>query len=488
MIVLLPLGSVSTTYAAENPASAKEMLESGISLYEDGQYKEAVAQLQGAQTTMLDNYAIPLYVGLSFMQMQDYKKAIASFDNYLRLNPEGDEAASVRRNLTLVKKEFAENQAKELVANEMKIELSPESDKTVAIADFANTGDSQYSPLSRGLAAMVIYDISQVDTINVVERQSVQALVNEMSLQDVNLMESDKTEKVGKLLRAGKVVPGQYLATDKDLGISTRVVDVRSQKAIGKQNAQGSIKDFYKIEKEISFNILEDLGAGKNTLSAPVLQKVEHVHTKNFAAFSAFSAGVMAMDNEDYPEAKKQFEEAVDEDEDFFLAQRFLDFLPVAVVTTAAVIAALEASAPVKAAAVGSVAGATSAGISGWAVAGTVAAVTVAGAGAAAAVSGSSSSDDGGSALTTSTILGNWGVSGSHPGGRTTSGNINFGSGGGYSYTLAGSGSGTGTWSLSGTNLTLRFDAGAVYNGTASGSSNNFTMVSSNGWTLNFSR
>lgn len=487
MIVLLPIGPVASSFAEEMPVSAEEMLQNGIQLYEDGQYKDAIAQLQGAQTTMLDNYAIPLYAGLCFMQLHEYDKAIASFDNYLRLNPEGDEAASVRQNLTLVRKEFAKQQAKMLVSEELKMEFTPESDKTVAIADFANTGDSQYSPLSRGLAAMIIYDLSLVDTINVVDRLRVQALVDEMNLRDANLMASGKTENIGKMLQAGKVVPGQFLATEKDLGIFTNVIDVRTQQELAKQTAQGAMEDFYKIEKDIAFDILESLGAGRNTLAAPVLQNVEHVHTKNLAAFTAFSAGVMAMDNEDYPEARKQFEDALDEDDEFFLAKRYLDFLPLAIVSIAAVIAALESSAPAKAAAVGSVTGAASTGISGWAIAGGVAAVAAVGAGAAVAVSSSSSSDDGGSTLTSRTILGNWNFSGTSKYGSSDSGTMVFYDNG--RITANGRNSkGSGSWSLSGTNLTIHWDAGAVYNGTASGNSNRFTMVSSNGWTLNFSR
>jgi hypothetical protein len=158
--------------------------------------------------------------------------------------------------------------------------------------------------------------------------------------------------------------------------------------------------------------------------------------------------------------------------------------------------------------------GATSAGIItagavGWSTAAIVGigvgAAAVAG-GTAAAVSNSSDSDsdndnnnnNGGSGeeLTERTIVGFWNVTGSATSGATTVGTFTYNEDETYSYTFdttfsdgsTNDTSGTGTWTLNGTNLILTFDAGAVYNGTASGDSDAFTMVSDNGWTLNFKR
>ena len=93
----------------------------------------------------------------------------------------------------------------------------------------------------------------------------------------------------------------------------------------------------------------------------------------------------------------------------------------------------------------------------------------------------------GSNVLTTGTIVSKWSVSGSK-GVNTTSGTITFNQGSSYTYSLSDSGTGTGTWSLQGSSLTLNFDQGAVYLGTATGTATNFTMVSSNGWTLTFVR
>jgi hypothetical protein len=154
------------------------------------------------------------------------------------------------------------------------------------------------------------------------------------------------------------------------------------------------------------------------------------------------------------------------------------------------------------AAASGTTVTATSTGMSTTAIVVTAGALAVAavGGGVAAASGGSGGgggNDNGGTTLTNQSIVASWGVTGSNVGsGATSSGSIQFNQNGSYSYSLRDvfpSGAqpvatGSGSWNLNGSSLTLSFDKGAVYQGTATGNSTAFTMNSSNGWTLNFTR
>ena len=153
-------------------------------------------------------------------------------------------------------------------------------------------------------------------------------------------------------------------------------------------------------------------------------------------------------------------------------------------------------------------AGVITAGAVGWSTAAIVGlgvgAAAVAG-GTAAAVSNASDDDDHGGnnnggtgeELTERTILGLWNKNGNHSEGHTSEGTFTFNEDGSFStYTVytwtdrpTSESSDIGTWTLNGTNLTLTYQAGAVYNGTASGDSDAFTMVATNNpWTLNFKR
>jgi hypothetical protein len=102
-----------------------------------------------------------------------------------------------------------------------------------------------------------------------------------------------------------------------------------------------------------------------------------------------------------------------------------------------------------------------------------------------------------GEELTEKSIVGYWNLDGTSTEGSTTEGSFTFNEGNSFSYSFITTNtdnsnreaSGEGTWTLSGTDLVLNFDAGAIYEGVASGDSDAFTMVATNNsWTLNFKR
>ena len=120
--------------------------------------------------------------------------------------------------------------------------------------------------------------------------------------------------------------------------------------------------------------------------------------------------------------------------------------------------------------------------------------VAVAGGAVAASGSSSGSTGNGGPAgtLDQETILGYWNFAGTRRDGVTRTGNMTFNANGNYAYTIVDAdgqsdGSGTGTWTLSGTNLTLDFDALPTWDGTATGSSSAFTFNNNHG-SYNFTR
>jgi hypothetical protein len=108
---------------------------------------------------------------------------------------------------------------------------------------------------------------------------------------------------------------------------------------------------------------------------------------------------------------------------------------------------------------------------------------------------------DGGdsTAITQQTLVGKWDIRGSHTDGYSLTGKISLGAEGALSYELVQLNLnqpglkpivliGAGTWTFNGSSLLLTFEYGVVSEGIPQGNSNNFSMVCSNGWTLNFSR
>src|SRR5438067_5298817 len=99
--------------------------------------------------------------------------------------------------------------------------------KTVAILYFDNyTGTSYYDPLGKGIASMMISDLSVVQEIQLVERDRMQDLVKEIDLQHTKYFDSTTSVKVGRMVGAEYVVVGAFASANPQMRIDTRVVRV----------------------------------------------------------------------------------------------------------------------------------------------------------------------------------------------------------------------------------------------------------------------
>jgi TolB-like protein len=296
----------------------------------------------------------------------------------------------------LLIREEAVEYAKQAVANEAALLSGPVADNTVAVTTFNNLGSKNLGQLGKGMAAMLIHDLSQVPDLQVVERVKLQALLKEMNLGTSGLVDQKTTPKVGKLLKAKHVTTGNLADIEQEnLQIVSVVVDVEQIGSIDTREVQGALKEFYHLEKAIACSIIQDLGRDCSKMPGAFGK----IHTKSLAALTAYSVGLDYLDQEKYDEAREEFQKALDEDPKFDMAKEALLLTPLtamALMSTSSMISTLSASG-VSSTALGSAAAGTAvAGGGGVGVVGVTTAVVVgaaAVAGAAAAIGGGGGDD-----------------------------------------------------------------------------------------------
>ena len=106
--------------------------------------------------------------------------------------------------------------------------------KTVAISYFDNTsGLEQYNPLSKGLADMLITDLSNVKSIQIVEREKLESLLKEIDLGEGKFIDPNTAQKLGKGLGADYILTGAFLSIDPMMRIDARIMEVATGKIIG---------------------------------------------------------------------------------------------------------------------------------------------------------------------------------------------------------------------------------------------------------------
>jgi tetratricopeptide (TPR) repeat protein len=366
MLAVLVASAAAT--ASGNTEAAAPLASNGIEAYDGGDYATAVTDLKQAQAIAPENSAVALYLGLAYLKQGNLSAAIAAWDKYISLKPSTEIEKTnnlqdtVTRDLTILLREENHQQAETQIANER--DIGPPDPDAVAITYYQNLGSPALTPLQKGLTALVIADVSKVPNLKVVERDRMQALLDEMKLGSSGLVDPKTAARAGHLLGASRVVTGSYLDPQQgQMRIDSTLLQTGALSSASNQSASGPIVHFYDVEEQLSAAILRDLGYTESDLKARGLwQAVQTPQTTNYDAFVAFSRGLDAKDHQDYANARKFFKQALVDDPSFVLALQELDRTPLQGATVADVASSVGAQAPGAAAVSASLSGGTSVG------------------------------------------------------------------------------------------------------------------------------
>ncbi len=197
---------------------------------------------------------------------------------------------------------------------------------SLAVLYFNNrSGRERLTPLQKGLAVMLITDLSKVEQIQVVERTKLQALLDEMELGASGLMDAETAPEVGLLLRASYVTGGDILqGTTKELEISSSVFDVPLDKFTPQKPAAGAVDELFKLEKQVAFSILEHM---QITLSPQKKAELERPLSTSTAALLALFTGIDYSDRGLYLRAANMYKQALLADPQLVMAKDALQEL-----------------------------------------------------------------------------------------------------------------------------------------------------------------
>ena len=191
--------------------------------------------------------------------------------------------------------------------------------KTVAISYFDNTsGLEQYNPLSKGLADMLITDLSNVKSIQIVEREKLESLLKEIDLGESKFMDPSTAQKLGNGLGAQYILTGAFLSIDPMMRIDARLVEVGSGKVIGADEVTGHSNNFFELEKKLAESLIKRLNI-KESIKNPVKKDID------IDAILNYSEAIDLDDKGFKEEATNLLQETIDDFPEFILAQEKLD-------------------------------------------------------------------------------------------------------------------------------------------------------------------
>lgn len=193
------------------------------------------------------------------------------------------------------------------------------SKNIIAVSYFENMSkDESLEPLSRGLAEMLITDLSTSEEIKVVERSRLNDVIAEIKLQENPFFDSKKATKLGQGLGASFIITGSYLKVDGVLRIDARVVRVDDGSVQFAVKAENNSNKFLSLQRDLSEQILEGFGSKLSILAKGNLAKGS---TQSYEAFLRYSEALSLLDAEgNEAKAKAFLERAIKIDPNFKIA------------------------------------------------------------------------------------------------------------------------------------------------------------------------
>lgn len=201
-------------------------------------------------------------------------------------------------------------------------------ERTVAILDFENNSllqAEQYQPLSKGLAEIMITEMSQVQALRVVERRQLHSLLDELKLSQTGSVSGESSVQVGKMLGAQHLVFGGYIVDmNSKMRIDVRIIEVETGLTLKAEQVTGKADKVLDLVKKLSKKVLEDLDVRITKDEEKSLNQSEKV---DIQAVMYFSKGLDFEDLEQWGKAVEYYRKALDFEPEFRQAKKRIQYL-----------------------------------------------------------------------------------------------------------------------------------------------------------------
>ncbi len=185
-----------------------------------------------------------------------------------------------------------------------------------------NTGDKEYDHLSKGLADMMITDLSSVQTLQVLEREKLDELLHELKLQRTKYFDQRTAQKIGKGAGAAYVVTGAFISAAPNLRLDVRVIQLETSSIVKAATVTGEQSKFFELQQKLTAQLVEGLSA---VLSADDAQKAKSATNENrvgqIDTLVQYGKGLDARDNGDLQAALQLLSRVVSSDPGFKLGK-----------------------------------------------------------------------------------------------------------------------------------------------------------------------
>jgi TolB-like protein len=201
---------------------------------------------------------------------------------------------------------------------------------TVAVLDLSNdTGDRALDGVGAGVANIVVSRFAQADAVDVVERQQLRSVLDEVALSASGAVDPEAAVEAGRLLGADYLVVGSLFSFARpELTIHLRVVDAAEGRVVVSNEVTGEVgargESMFVLIDALAFGILDAL---QIELKAAQQIELRQVDVREMQTLGAYGRALEALDAGRPDRARAFLDEALALEPGFGLARSTLDGL-----------------------------------------------------------------------------------------------------------------------------------------------------------------
>jgi curli production assembly/transport component CsgG len=304
---------------AQQPTNAQIRFRLAAALMAAGRCDTAIVVANAGRMLAPTEALGPMVIGGCQEKDSRWDLAYATYTDFTTRYSRARGVGAVRALALMALRTQATQTAKLALARESTLTALEPTPSTVAVLPVTIAGDSSLQPLSRGLAELLTTDLAIVRNLRLLERVQIGALLDELKVGQSGRADPSTAARVGRLLRAERMVQGvAFITQNGPVRMSATVVRGDGNVRAGAQ-VSGNFKQLLDLEKQLVFGLATELGI---QLTEAERQRILRQGPKNLAAFLAYSQGLEALDRGDFRAAAVAFSAAVRADPSFQQAQQ----------------------------------------------------------------------------------------------------------------------------------------------------------------------
>jgi len=183
----------------------------------------------------------------------------------------------------------------------------------IAVLPFNNGGSygqqkEDFDALERGIAGMMISELSSNPAARVVERQEIQRLVDEQNLGAQGRVEASSAAKIGKLVGARYTVFGTFVDFYGDFRVDVRLVNTETGEIVKTESERMQRDHLFDIIRNVAARLMKDANLPALPRQASDQRMTRQVPTE---ALTYYSRALLYQDRGQNDKAKEMFSKAL---------------------------------------------------------------------------------------------------------------------------------------------------------------------------------